>query len=333
MSLLLSPQTRYVLVASPRHDTVAEAVWFADQLRARGIGVSAAVVNRAHPRVRVGNGGRGRRAGRGRGTTRRSAALWANLAELRTIAEREREAVAPLDDRLDGGAAGRGAAAAGDVHDLDGLDEIGRHLFKGVRYRRRVAGNVGGVHILLATDADWLVDEITAALGGPDTTFTVCREGRGRRRRRRRARARPGDPRPADRVDGRDGRDDGAAPRRVGRHAAARAGADAARPPRRRLPRPPSGADGWLIKPLDPLRIQRAVARRHGAVTRTSRASSTWPASSVRRRRGRRGRRRRRRPTRADLDGRACESDHRDGRTERSPGRLAARLRGVAQLG
>jgi DNA-binding response OmpR family regulator len=34
------------------------------------------------------------------------------------------------------------------------------------------------VHILLATDADWLVDEVTAALGGPDTTFTVCREGR-----------------------------------------------------------------------------------------------------------------------------------------------------------
>jgi len=34
------------------------------------------------------------------------------------------------------------------------------------------------VHILLATDADWLVDEVTAALGGPDTSFTVCREGR-----------------------------------------------------------------------------------------------------------------------------------------------------------
>ena len=38
--------------------------------------------------------------------------------------------------------------------------------------------NVGAVHILLATDADWIVDEVTAALGGPDTTFTVCREGR-----------------------------------------------------------------------------------------------------------------------------------------------------------
>jgi CheY-like chemotaxis protein len=35
-----------------------------------------------------------------------------------------------------------------------------------------------GVHILLATDADWIVDEVSAALGGPDTRFTVVREGR-----------------------------------------------------------------------------------------------------------------------------------------------------------
>jgi DNA-binding response OmpR family regulator len=34
------------------------------------------------------------------------------------------------------------------------------------------------VHILLATDADWIVNEVTAALGSPDTTFTVCTEGR-----------------------------------------------------------------------------------------------------------------------------------------------------------
>jgi DNA-binding response OmpR family regulator len=47
-----------------------------------------------------------------------------------------------------------------------------------VRRPRAPAGIVGVVHILLATDADWIVDEVTAALGGPDTTFTVCRDGR-----------------------------------------------------------------------------------------------------------------------------------------------------------
>lgn len=33
------------------------------------------------------------------------------------------------------------------------------------------------MHILIATDADWIVDEVTAALGGPETSFTVVREG------------------------------------------------------------------------------------------------------------------------------------------------------------
>jgi CheY-like chemotaxis protein len=37
--------------------------------------------------------------------------------------------------------------------------------------------NVSAVHVLLATDADWVVDEVVAALGGPDTSFTVCRDG------------------------------------------------------------------------------------------------------------------------------------------------------------
>ena len=34
------------------------------------------------------------------------------------------------------------------------------------------------MHILLATDADWIVDEVVAALGDDDVHFTVCRDGR-----------------------------------------------------------------------------------------------------------------------------------------------------------
>ena len=34
------------------------------------------------------------------------------------------------------------------------------------------------VDVLLATDADWIIDDVTAALGGPDVRFTVVREGR-----------------------------------------------------------------------------------------------------------------------------------------------------------
>ena len=34
------------------------------------------------------------------------------------------------------------------------------------------------MHVLLATDAQWVVDDVVAALGGPDTSFTICRNGR-----------------------------------------------------------------------------------------------------------------------------------------------------------
>ncbi len=34
------------------------------------------------------------------------------------------------------------------------------------------------MHILVATDADFVLNDVTAALGGPDTSFTVCRSGR-----------------------------------------------------------------------------------------------------------------------------------------------------------
>ena len=47
-----------------------------------------------------------------------------------------------------------------------------------VRPPTTATGSVHPVHVILATDADWLVDEVVAALGGPDTTFTHCRDGR-----------------------------------------------------------------------------------------------------------------------------------------------------------
>ena len=34
------------------------------------------------------------------------------------------------------------------------------------------------MHILVATDADYVLDDVAAALGGPDVSFTVCRDGR-----------------------------------------------------------------------------------------------------------------------------------------------------------
>jgi CheY-like chemotaxis protein len=32
-------------------------------------------------------------------------------------------------------------------------------------------------HVLIAADADWLIDDVRSALEGPDTTFAICRTG------------------------------------------------------------------------------------------------------------------------------------------------------------
>ncbi len=116
------------------------------------------------------------------------------------------------------------------------------------------------MHIVLATDADWIVDEITAALGGPDTSFTLCREGRvvaGV------VAEREPDLAILDMQIGSKGGMAVTMALRLDESAGM-------------LPHVPvimlldrradvflarrSGADGWLVKPLDPLRIKRAVA-------------------------------------------------------------------------
>lgn len=115
------------------------------------------------------------------------------------------------------------------------------------------------MHILLATDADWIVDEVTAALGGPDTTFTVCRDGRAVAGQ---VRERQPDLAVLDLQVGSMGgmaiamalrldESGGTAPHVDVLMLLDRA-ADVYLAQR-------SGADGWLIKPLDALRLQRAA--------------------------------------------------------------------------
>src|SRR3546814_14853246 len=47
---LCDEDTAFVLVASPRRDTIAEATYFAEKLTEGGIAVRSLIVNRMHPR-------------------------------------------------------------------------------------------------------------------------------------------------------------------------------------------------------------------------------------------------------------------------------------------
>lgn len=133
--LLGGPNTAFVLVASARRDTVAEALYFTDRLRDMGKRPQALVANRLHPRFgREGSeslsdlaaADRARAESLGRDTP--LGALYANLAQFRQVAEREEEVLAPLMDRVAPAPVCRVPYLEGDVADLDGLERVARAL-------------------------------------------------------------------------------------------------------------------------------------------------------------------------------------------------------------
>jgi len=126
--LLASERTAFVLVASPRRDTVEEADFFARRLGEAGISVRALIVNRMHPHFGEGLA----EATRERARTLEGTdlgGLYANLADFRLVASREEEHLAGLAERVAPAPVLRVPFLQSDVHDLDGLSEVGAHLF------------------------------------------------------------------------------------------------------------------------------------------------------------------------------------------------------------
>jgi anion-transporting ArsA/GET3 family ATPase len=119
----------FVLVASPRADTVDEALFFADKLEESGIDVDALVVNRLHPRFgETGTAGSDRERAQTLAGTELGG-LYANLADFREVSEREETHFAELAAKVAPAPVGRVPFLSGDVHDLEGLTTIGGHLF------------------------------------------------------------------------------------------------------------------------------------------------------------------------------------------------------------
>jgi anion-transporting ArsA/GET3 family ATPase len=129
-TLLHDEQTRFVVVVAPRADTVTEALWFVDQLTLQGFGVAAGVVNRLHPAFGDGSAADATRRAQRAGTADHAdqAALWRNLADLRTVAEAERRVLGPLHDALAGSARYEVSLLAVDIHDLEALGHVARCL-------------------------------------------------------------------------------------------------------------------------------------------------------------------------------------------------------------
>ncbi|MDQ3304411.1 MAG: AAA family ATPase [Actinomycetota bacterium] len=127
-ALLVDPATAFVLVASPRTDTVAEASFFATKLGESGISVASLIVNRLHPRFGSGRAEADRaRALSLAGTPLGS--LFANLGDLQAMADGEEATLAELSDQVAPAPVVRVPFLDDDVHDLDTLTRIAAHLF------------------------------------------------------------------------------------------------------------------------------------------------------------------------------------------------------------
>ena len=119
--LLRAESTSFVLVATPRADTVAEATQFATQLEANDIRIRGLVVNRAQPVF----------AGLDSLLRSRKAALAPHrelAAQHRDVLDAEEQALAPLRAALTSVEEVRVPLAATDVHDLASLDALGQQL-------------------------------------------------------------------------------------------------------------------------------------------------------------------------------------------------------------
>lgn len=115
------------------------------------------------------------------------------------------------------------------------------------------------MYVLIATDAQWVVDEVVAALSGPDTSFTVCRNGRDVTGV---VEARTPDIAIVDMQSG----SMGGMAVTMNLRLDESSGVLPHVPVLMLLDRQPdvflarrSGADSWLVKPINPLSLQRAV--------------------------------------------------------------------------
>ena len=125
------------------------------------------------------------------------------------------------------------------------------------------------MHILIATDATWIVDDVTAALGDDDVRFTVCRDGRAVTAQ---VKQQPPDLAILDLQVG----SMGGMAITMGLRLDESAGVLGHVPVLMLLDRVAdlhlarrSGAEGWLVKPIDALRIRRAADALLGGSTYT----------------------------------------------------------------
>jgi anion-transporting ArsA/GET3 family ATPase len=123
--LLGSDAATFVLVASPRHDAIDDAIFFHDQLEARGMPFGGVVVNRFHDT----HGHDNKIDLEATLGPDLAAKVTANYADYQVLAHRDRTNLGRLTERLNGEPVIVVPELDGDVHDLAGLAAMVNHLY------------------------------------------------------------------------------------------------------------------------------------------------------------------------------------------------------------
>jgi anion-transporting ArsA/GET3 family ATPase len=136
-ALLADSATTFLIVTSPERDPVEEAIFFRGKLRESGMPFGGLVVNRVHPLgdddAPVDEAALADDLGGDRALARKVART---LAEFRVLAHRDTAAVQRLRREIGDDDPIIVPHLDGDVHDVDGLVAIHRHLFAPARVRQ-----------------------------------------------------------------------------------------------------------------------------------------------------------------------------------------------------
>jgi anion-transporting ArsA/GET3 family ATPase len=138
-AILSDPATTFLLVTSPEREPAEEAIYFRGRLRAAELPFGGLIVNRAHPRAAHEEDPEAvREALRGELGDALAGKVATTLAELQVLAARDAGTIARLIEETGDADPIVIPQLDGDVHDVDGLVAVHRHLFASKAERKRL---------------------------------------------------------------------------------------------------------------------------------------------------------------------------------------------------
>jgi anion-transporting ArsA/GET3 family ATPase len=128
-ALLADPATTFLLVTSPEREPMEEAIFFRGKLREAGMPFGGLVVNRVHPLATEAEDDEATLTAALDGDATLARKVARTLREFRVLAARDAAAVTRLREEIGDDDPVVVPQLDGDVHDVDGLVLVHRHLF------------------------------------------------------------------------------------------------------------------------------------------------------------------------------------------------------------